>query len=214
LPAHCDGPKKPAELSKTVDESDSGSCVNPEKFDAKVWIDLAKAAGMKYITSTLRHHDALRISDWNIVQRTPYGKDPLKMLADECHRQGIKLFFYYSQLDWHNPDFHPRGKTQWTKGCGITAGQTKAIEMLISIAIWTGNYESCSRIIAQSPASGSTECGINRMPMAFAEDLRTDPSIAACSADYPEPSPEAKAWGGCADAAEGSSGTKHRRLQY
>src|SRR5881275_296402 len=77
---------------------------DPEKFDAKTWVSLAKAAGMKYITITSRHHDGFamfdsKVSDWNIVQRTPYGKDPLRMLADECHRQGIKLFFYYSQLD-------------------------------------------------------------------------------------------------------------------
>ena len=89
---------------------------DPEKFDAKAWVSLAKAAGMKYITITSRHHDGFamfdsKVSDWNIVQRTPYGKDPLKMLADECHRQGLKLFFYYSQLDWHNPDYYPRGKT-------------------------------------------------------------------------------------------------------
>jgi alpha-L-fucosidase len=57
-----------------------------------------------------------KVSDWNIVQRTPYKKDPLKMLADECHRQGIKLFFYYSQLDWHNPDYYPRGATDWKNG--------------------------------------------------------------------------------------------------
>src|SRR3954467_11532368 len=57
-----------------------------------------------------------KISDWNIVQRTPYKNDPLKMLADECHRQGIKLFFYYSQLDWHNPDYYPRGKIAWDSG--------------------------------------------------------------------------------------------------
>jgi alpha-L-fucosidase len=57
-----------------------------------------------------------KISDWNIVRRTPYGKDPLKMLADEAHRQGIKLFFYYSQLDWHNPDYYPRGATAWDNG--------------------------------------------------------------------------------------------------
>jgi alpha-L-fucosidase len=57
-----------------------------------------------------------KISDWNIVQRTPYGRDPLKMLADECHRQGIKLFFYYSQLDWHNPNYYPRGVTSWNNG--------------------------------------------------------------------------------------------------
>ncbi len=96
---------------------------DPEKFDAKTWVALAKAAGMKYITITSRHHDGFamfdsKASDWNIVQRTPYGKDPLKMLADEAHRQGIKLFFYYSQLDWHNPDYYPRGKTatEWDNG--------------------------------------------------------------------------------------------------
>lgn len=94
---------------------------DPEKFDAKTWVALAKAAGMKYITITSRHHDGFamfdsKVSDWNIVQRTPYKKDPLKMLADECHRQGIKLFFYYSQLDWHNPDYYPRGATNWDNG--------------------------------------------------------------------------------------------------
>jgi alpha-L-fucosidase len=94
---------------------------DPEKFDAKTWVSLAKAAGMKYITITSRHHDGFamfdsKISDWNIVARTPYKKDPLKMLADECHRQGIKLFFYYSQLDWHNPDYYPRGQTNWPNG--------------------------------------------------------------------------------------------------
>ena len=94
---------------------------DPEKFDAKAWVALAKSAGMKYITITSRHHDGFamfdsKVSDWNIVARTPYKKDPLKMLADECHRQGIKLFFYYSQLDWHNPDYYPRGATSWDNG--------------------------------------------------------------------------------------------------
>jgi alpha-L-fucosidase len=94
---------------------------DPEKFDAKTWVALAKAAGMKYITITSRHHDGFamfdsKVSDWNIVQRTPYGKDPLKLLADECHRQGVKLFFYYSQLDWHHPDYYPRGKTVIDRG--------------------------------------------------------------------------------------------------
>jgi len=94
---------------------------DPEKFDAKAWVALAEAAGMKYITITSRHHDGFamfdsKVSDWNIVQRTPYGKDPLKMLAEEAHRQGIKLFFYYSQLDWHNPDYYPRGATETDNG--------------------------------------------------------------------------------------------------
>lgn len=88
----------------------------PVRFDPRQWVALAKAAGMKYITVTSRHHDGFAMfdtkwSDWNIVQRTPFGKDVMRMLADECHRQGIKLFFYYSQLDWHHPDYFPLGGT-------------------------------------------------------------------------------------------------------
>ena len=94
---------------------------NPTEFDAATWVRIAKDAGMKYITITSKHHDGFAMfrtqqSDWNIVDRTPYKKDPLKMLADECHRQGIKLFFYYSQLDWHNPDYYPLGTTGHTAG--------------------------------------------------------------------------------------------------
>lgn len=89
---------------------------NPQAFDAKAWVQLAKDAGMKYITITSKHHDGFamwdsRVSDYNIVKRTPYGKDVLKMLADECRAQGIKLFFYHSQLDWRHPDYFPRGFT-------------------------------------------------------------------------------------------------------
>ena len=82
---------------------------------------MAKAAGMRYITITSKHHDGFamwdsKVSDYNIVKRTPYGKDVLKMLADECKKEGIKLFFYHSQLDWHHPDYFPRGNTggSWT----------------------------------------------------------------------------------------------------
>ena len=89
---------------------------NPQAFDAAEWVSLAKAAGMKYITITSKHHDGFamfdsKISGYNIVARTPYGKDVLKALAEECRRQGLKLFFYYSQLDWHHPDYFPRGRT-------------------------------------------------------------------------------------------------------
>ncbi len=89
---------------------------NPTSFDAAAWVSLAKAAGMKYITITSKHHDgfamfATKQNKWNIVDATPYAKDPLKMLAEECRKQGIKLFFYHSQLDWHSPDYYPRGRT-------------------------------------------------------------------------------------------------------
>jgi alpha-L-fucosidase len=89
---------------------------NPTEFDAKEWVSLVKAAGMKYITITSKHHDGFamfdsKVSDWDIVDRTPFKKDVLKTLADECQRQGIKLFFYHSHLDWHHPDYYPRGRT-------------------------------------------------------------------------------------------------------
>ena len=89
---------------------------NPTQFDPAEWVSTVKKAGMKYITITSKHHDGFamfdsQISDYNIVDRTPYGKDVLKMLKDECDKQGVKLFFYHSQLDWHHPDYYPRGRT-------------------------------------------------------------------------------------------------------
>ena len=95
---------------------------DPVGFDAAAWVALAKAAGMRYITITSKHHDGFamfdsRLTDWDIVDRTPYRRDVLKQLAAECRRQGVRLFFYYSQLDWHHPDYFPRGRT------GLTAGR-------------------------------------------------------------------------------------------
>ncbi|UNY97448.1 alpha-L-fucosidase [Zhouia spongiae] len=89
---------------------------NPEQFDAKKIVDLAKKAGMKYITITTKHHDGFamydsKVSDYNVVKATPYGKDIFRMLEEECEKQGIKLFAYYSQLDWRHPDYFPRGRT-------------------------------------------------------------------------------------------------------
>jgi len=89
---------------------------NPTEFNAAEWVALAKEAGMRYITFTSKHHDGFAMwhtkqSHWNIVDATPYGKDVIKMLADECHKQGIKLFLYHSHLDWHHPDYYPRGRT-------------------------------------------------------------------------------------------------------
>lgn len=82
----------------------------PYAFNAKEWVAMAKAAGMKYITITSRHHDGFsmfgtKATPYNIVDATPWGKDPMKALAEECHKQGIKLFFYYSLLDWGRPDY-------------------------------------------------------------------------------------------------------------
>lgn len=89
---------------------------NPVKFNAAEWVSLAKAAGMKYITITSKHHDGFAMWDtkqnsWNIVDATPYGKDVLKALAEECRKQDIMLFFYHSHLDWYNKEYFPRGRT-------------------------------------------------------------------------------------------------------
>jgi alpha-L-fucosidase len=94
---------------------------NPTEFNAAEWVALVKRAGAKYITITSKHHDgfamfATKQNKWNIVDATPYGKDPMAALAEECRKQGIKLFFYYSQLDWRHPDYYPLGGTGQSAG--------------------------------------------------------------------------------------------------
>ncbi len=93
----------------------------PVNFDPDEWCRMAKNAGMQYITITSKHHDGFamfdsKISDYDIVDSTPYGKDVLKMLAEACERHGLKLFFYHSQLDWRHPDYYPRGRTGQSTG--------------------------------------------------------------------------------------------------
>ncbi|HZO91785.1 MAG TPA: alpha-L-fucosidase [Chthonomonadaceae bacterium] len=86
---------------------------NPVRFDARKWVQAAKNAGMKYIVITSKHHDGFcmfdsKLTDYTIVKATPYKRDPMKALAAECRRQGIKLCFYHSIMDWHHPDYLPR----------------------------------------------------------------------------------------------------------
>jgi len=81
---------------------------NPVKFDARAWVRIAKDAGMKYIVITSKHHDGFalydsKVSNYDIVDATPYKKDPIKALAMEAKKQGLKFCFYYSILDWHYP---------------------------------------------------------------------------------------------------------------
>lgn len=83
---------------------------NPQAFNAHEWVMFAKKAGMKYITVTSRHHDGFsmfgtKASPYNIVDATPYHKDPLMELAQECVKEGIELHFYYSLLDWGRKDY-------------------------------------------------------------------------------------------------------------
>jgi len=82
---------------------------NPTSFSARDIVALAKAAGMKYIVITAKHHDGFAMFDsnanpFNIVAATPFKRDPLRELGEECRKQGMKLGFYYSQdQDWTAP---------------------------------------------------------------------------------------------------------------
>ena len=96
---------------------------NPTQFNARAWVKMAKDAGMKYITFITRHHDSFsnwdtKASDWKITN-TPYGKDVLKELSIVCKEEGIKLFLYYSLVDWFRSDYpYETGRTG--KGTGRT----------------------------------------------------------------------------------------------
>ncbi|NVJ48571.1 MAG: alpha-L-fucosidase, partial [Cytophagia bacterium] len=99
------------EYDKFLDE------FNPVKFDADAWVKMAKDAGMKYIVITSKHHDGFglfdsKTSDFDVMA-TPFKRDILKELSEACEKEGIKLCFYHSIMDWHHPDYLPR--REWEK---------------------------------------------------------------------------------------------------
>jgi alpha-L-fucosidase len=81
---------------------------NPTKWDPDAVVALAKAAGMRYIVITSKHHDGFNMfhtaeAKYNIVEATPYHRDIVKELAEACKRGGIAFGVYYSSIDWHQP---------------------------------------------------------------------------------------------------------------
>ena len=85
---------------------------NPMNFDADAIVALAKAAGMKFIVITAKHHDGFNLfrtaqTPYNTVDGTPYRKDIVKELAEACARGGLKFGVYYSTIDWHHPGGNP-----------------------------------------------------------------------------------------------------------
>ncbi|MCQ2139693.1 MAG: alpha-L-fucosidase [Bacteroidales bacterium] len=96
----------------------AGFC--PSRFDADAWVRAIKASGAKYITITSRHHDGFSMfrssaSYYNVVDATPFGRDVIGELAKACEKEGIRLHFYYSHLDWGRTDY-PRGRTGLKSG--------------------------------------------------------------------------------------------------
>jgi alpha-L-fucosidase len=82
---------------------------NPVKFNALEWVKIARAAGMKYIVFTSKHHDGFcmwdtKYTDFNIMN-SPFHRDVMKELSEACKKEGMALGFYHSTCDWHNPDF-------------------------------------------------------------------------------------------------------------
>ena len=103
---------------------------NPIYFNADEWVQLARDAGMKYIVFTSKHHDGFamfrsKVSKYNIVDATPFGRDVVGELAEACRRHGLRLGLYYSQdLDWHEPD--GGGYTHPDDWCGGLASWTNS----------------------------------------------------------------------------------------
>ncbi|MDD2594333.1 MAG: alpha-L-fucosidase [Bacteroidales bacterium] len=88
----------------------------PVRFNAEQWVSAIKASGAGYICITSRHHDGFSMfgtkqTPYNIVDATPFGRDILKEISLECEKQGIRLHFYYSLIDWYRDDYQPIGRT-------------------------------------------------------------------------------------------------------
>lgn len=83
---------------------------NPVNFNAEQWVLQAKAAGMKYFIITAKHHDGFAmynsgVSDFDIIDQTPFKRDPMAELAAACKKHGMRFGFYYSHaFDWEHPD--------------------------------------------------------------------------------------------------------------
>ncbi len=95
--------------------SKSAKAFYPADFDAAEWVKTIKESGAKYVTFTSRHHDgfsmwATKESPYNIVDATPFKRDVIKELADECQKQDLNLHLYYSHIDWGREDY-PSGRT-------------------------------------------------------------------------------------------------------
>uniref|UniRef100_UPI004047CA0A alpha-L-fucosidase n=1 Tax=Mariniflexile sp. TaxID=1979402 RepID=UPI004047CA0A len=99
-------------LNKTERYEASVKNFNPVDFDAKEWVRIAKDAGMKYIVFTTKHHDGFckwdsKLTEWDVMDATPFKRDILGELAKACKEAGIELGFYYSIADWYHPEYDP-----------------------------------------------------------------------------------------------------------
>ena len=105
---------------------------NPTKFDPDEWVQIAKDAGMKYMVLTTKHHDGFcmfdsALTDYKITSpESPYGRDIVKQLSDACHKADFIWGVYYSQPDWHHPDYH-NGPERHKKYIEYLHGQVREV---------------------------------------------------------------------------------------
>jgi alpha-L-fucosidase len=119
---------------------------NPTKWDPDAVVALAKAAGMRYIVITSKHHDGFNMfhtaqSKYNVVDATPYHRDVVKELADACKRGGIGFGVYYSSIDWHQP-----GMDHYIEGNSNPLSEEHAQFNAAQLRELLSNYGSISEI--------------------------------------------------------------------
>ncbi len=107
---------------------------NPTGFDAREWVDVAKAGGFRYLTLTTKHHDGFclwdsKFTDYDIMA-SPFGRDATGELTRECKRQGVRFDAYYSVLDWYQPDWQPAGPGG--PGYALPAGQAPSMDRYVA----------------------------------------------------------------------------------
>ena len=136
---------------------------NPTKFDADAWVRAAKDAGMKYIVITAKHHDGFAMFDskanaFNIVDATPFKRDPLKELATACQKEGIRLGFYYSQVqDWTAPGGAAVEGGHWDPAQDGDFAQYLHTKALPQIKELLTNYQPCPAVLwFDTPTSAMT----------------------------------------------------------
>jgi len=91
----------------------------PDQFDAREWVRVARDAGARYIIFLVKHHDGFCLYDTRLTDYRSTGPesawkvDVLKAVADACHEAGVKLVVYYSQPDWHHPDYRTANHSRY-----------------------------------------------------------------------------------------------------
>lgn len=118
---------------------DNKSEFNPEGFNAGEWARVAKRAGMKYVVLTSKHHAGFclwdsELTDYNIVDQTPYKRDVVKDLVAACKEEGIRFGTYYSIADYNHPMYEPKYQNRANRRQGTIPGAdiTKYIDFMFA----------------------------------------------------------------------------------